>query len=478
MKAFLRVVVFLSVLAAIGPVSGVSAGTTGIASPTIAPPDAAATIPTSTPIKHFVTLMESNHSFDSLFGTYPGADGIPSGICMRVDLEDPNNKQCIQPFPLTHNGADLDHTHTTFMREYNAGHNDGFIYAYRQRGEQGDIAMGHYGASDIPFQYSAAGQYVLYDKFFTSASAGSVPNRMYWVTGKPGIQDFVNDDIPKDGWGNLPTIFDELQKQGVSWKFYIENYNPKITYRSRGAGGTYAQFNWAPLLSYGRYIDDPTLSSHIVDLNQYYVDLKNNQLPAVSYVVMVGKSLHPPSSLLSGDRKLSQLVNALMMSPSWSTSAFQWAYDDWGGWYDHVPPPQIDAYGYGFRTAALMVSPYAKKGYIDHQTHDFTSILKFIEDNWQVPALAKRDASAVSIATALDFSKPPRPAGIISSTPGGGDQGVPVQNRMGIYAAYTAAFVIAVGVVLVVLVRNRGVRPIYGPRLVTAADLAHGEDRR
>jgi phospholipase C len=140
------------------------------------------------------------------------------------------------------------------------------------------------------------------------------------------------------------------------------------------------------------------------------------------------------------------MVNALMMSPAWDTSVIQWAYDDWGGWYDHVPPPQIDEFGYGYRTAAQLVSPYARKGYIDSETHDFTSILAFIEDNWSIPALAERDANAVSIATALDFSQPPRAASIIPM-----DQeavALVIPNRTGIHISYSVA-ILSAGVVLV-----------------------------
>lgn len=276
------------------------------------------------------------------------------------------------------------------------------------------MAMGHYTESDIPFSYNAADQYVLFDRFFTSASAGSVPNRMFWMTGTAGITDFSNTVIPAAGWRDLPTIFDELEAKGVSWKFYIENYDPSINFRNRGVGGTYAQVNWAPLLNYSRYLDNPELAKHIVSLDQYFVDVANNQLPAVSYVVNIGSSGHPPSSLLSSERMLDRMVSSVMVSPLWSTTVIQWAYDDWGGWYDHVAPPQVDEYGYGFRTAAQLVSPYAKHGYIDSATHDFTSVLRFIEDNWGIASLSSRDAGATSIATALDFNQAPHPPALIS----------------------------------------------------------------
>lgn len=439
---------------AIFPILGVllvlftSPGAMASSSVQVLPDDQALEIPTTTPIKHLVTIMQSNHSFDSLFGVYPGADGIPEGTCIPTDPDAVASaaSDCVKPFPMANNGADFDHTHRTFRNQYRDGRNDGFLSSFRKRGEDGTLAIGHYTAEDIPFSYNAAEQYVLFDRFFTSASAGSVPNRMYWTTGQPGISNFDDTAIPREGWGDLPTIFDELQARGISWKFYIEHYDPTRTYRNRGIESTYAQVNWAPVLTFQRFIDDPELNSHIVDLDQYYVDLEKNQLPAVSYVVTVGSSGHPPSSLVASERFLQSMVNALMMSPAWDTSVIQWAYDDWGGWYDHVPPPQIDEFGYGYRTAAQLVSPYARKGYIDSETHDFTSILAFIEDNWSIPALAERDANAVSIATALDFSQPPRAASIIPM-----DQeavALVIPNRTGIHISYSVA-ILSAGVVLV-----------------------------
>ncbi|MDW8005550.1 MAG: alkaline phosphatase family protein, partial [Thermomicrobium sp.] len=114
-------------------------------------------------------------------------------------------------------------------------------------------------------------------------------------------------------------------------------------------------------------------------------------------------------SIQAGQRFVRSLIQALMRSPYWWNSAFLVTYDDWGGWYDHVPPPQVDEYGYGFRVPAFLVSPYAKRGYIDSTTYDFTSILKFIEENWDLQPLAERDARATSITNAFDFDQPPRP---------------------------------------------------------------------
>ena len=378
------------------------------------PARAAAQPEPRTPIRHIVTLMQENHSFDNYFGTFPGADGLPPGTCMPVNPQK-GPKPCIKPFRLGGKAVqDLGHTHSVFATQYNGGKLDGFLRSgvLEGIGVQPNV-MGHYDGRDLPFYWNIAKSYVLFDRFFTSAAAGSVQNHMFWVTGRPGS---AIDVIPHNGFGDIPTIFDRLERRGIPWKFYVQNYRPEITYRSRGFGDSGAQPVWVPLLAYNRYIDNPRLFSHIVDLSEYFRDLRNGTLPAVSYIVPAGSSEHPPGNIHAGERYVRTLINALQQSSAWSRSAFTWTYDDWGGWYDHVRPPQVDPYGYGFRAPALLVSPYARKGYVDHTTLDFTSILRFIEDNWSLPPLARRDARANSISSAFDFSQTPRPPVFVPAT--------------------------------------------------------------
>ena len=407
-----------------------------------------------TPIKHFVTLMQSNHTFDSYFGTYPGADGIPANACMPVDPTDPTSDDCVEPFHLENNGTDLNHTFATFQNQYRQGSMDGFIRAFRLLGEDGTAAMGHYDDRDLPFYWNLADDYVLFDHFFTSAAGGSTPNRMFWTTGTSGISGPGREELPKAGWGDLPTIFDRLEEQGISWKMYVQNYDPTITL---AAGDdeiiSPAQLKWVPLLSFPRFTDDPRLSAHIVDLEQFFDDVQDGALPAVSYVVTVGASEHPPSNLLTGQRLVKRMLNVLMQSPLWADSALIMTWDDWGGWYDHVPPPQVDEFGYGFRTPALLVSPYAKQGYVDSTVLDFTSILRFIEDNYNLPALAERDASANSLTSAFDFTRTPREPRIVAMTRG--EKATPQPRRPVIYGFYSAALLIPAAIIAVVLARPR-----------------------
>lgn len=372
-------------------------------------------IQTKTPIKHFVVMMQENHTFDNYFGTYPGANGFPSDTMMPIDPKNPDAGY-VEPWHLGNTTVtDLSHSTSTFIEQYNDGRMDGFVSALNRRNQDGKIAMGYYDDRDIPYYWNLADNYVLFDRFFSSAKDGSFSNHMYWVAGissetPPGV------DLPtylKD----VPTIFDRLEEAGVSWKFYVQNYDPTITYRNLGdVGNRASQVVWVPLLNFDRFLDDPELSSHIVDLNQYFVDLREGTLPSVAYIIPSGASEHPPQYPATGMRFVRNLIQELMRSKSWDSSAFVLLYDDWGGWYDHVPPPQVDEFGYGPRVPALMVSPYARKGYIDSTELDFTSILKFIEYNWDVESLADRDAKANKFLSAFDFEQTPRPAEFLPLT--------------------------------------------------------------
>lgn len=393
-----------------------------------------------TPIHHFVYLLQEGHTFDNYFGTYGhGSDGIPAGVCMAVDLSDPK-LGCIKPFHLSGRAVTgLDHNPIVYRGQYNGGRMNGFASILRLRGVDPAEVMGYYDGRDIPYYWNLADDYVLFDRFFSSAADGSGANHMFWVAGYPGDPH----DTPRGGV-TRPTIFDRLEKAGVSWKLYATN--PKITYRRHGKGDRDSQVASVPLLDDARFLDDPKLASHIVPLSQYYRDLANGTLPAVSYIALSGANEHPPGSVQSGERLVRTLINSLTASREWSSSAFLLAYDEWGGWYDHVRPPKVDALGYGFRVPALLVSPYARHGYVDHTTLDITSGLKFIEENWGVAPLTRRDALASNLTSAFDFSTPPQPARIVSA-----QRGVvspPSPRRSVIYPAYGlgSALVVLLGV--------------------------------
>jgi phospholipase C len=378
------------------------------------PPATSGSPQTTTPIKHIVVLMQENHTFDNYFGTYPGVNGIPSNAKMPIDPANPGSAMVV-PWHIGNTTiTDLSHNAPTFLAQYDYGQMNGFVSALNNLNQNGQLSMGYYDYRDIPYYWNLAGNYVLFDNFFSSAKDGSTANHMYWVAGvspTPKRGQALPDLLKND-----PTIFDRLQASGISWKFYVEKYNPNINYHNmatQGAKGS--QVVWVPLLNFDRFIDDPTLSSHIVDLSQYYVDLHQGTLPAVSYIVPSGSSEHPPEYPATGERQVKNLIQELMRSSAWNSSAFMLLYDDWGGWYDHVVPPQVDAYGYGLRVPALLVSPFAKTGFIDNTQLDFTSVLKFIESNWSLASLSTRDAAANNILSAFDFTQAPRHADFLPS---------------------------------------------------------------
>lgn len=369
---------------------------------------------TTTPIKHFVTLMQANHSFDNYFGTYPGADGIPASTCMRLRKGKPGTADCVRPFRLGDQSPDhLDHGPATQRAQYADGRMDGFVSVYQERGLDGAKAMGYYDANDLPYYWNVAEKYTLFDRFFSSATTGSRRNRFYWIAGVPTPGG--SERVPPGGYGDIPTIFDRLEKAGVPWKFYVENYDPKITFRTPGTGPRAGQTTRVPLLNFARFLDDPALSGKIADLTQYYTDLRDGTLPAVAYVVTSGSNENPPGRVRTGQALVREMIAGLTKSRYWSSSAFMWSYDSWGGWYDHVPPPKVDSQGLGFRVPALLVSAYSRRGHIDHTQLEHTAVLKFIEDNWRVAPLGERDARSAGITGAFDFTSPPRPPELLGA---------------------------------------------------------------
>jgi phospholipase C len=443
------------------------------------------------PIQHLVFLMQENHTFDNYFSAFPGVDQPPAQLCMPswiptpipspspVPSETPSPSpspvpstgskatpttgpsptpkptapanptpssiQCYDRFHLSsHRTVDLNHGAEAALRAYDSGKLDGFSAAQAQYNLPTNLTMGYYDGSDLPLYYNLATNYVLAQRFFSSAWGSSEINHMYSVAARaPG-------PLAATGY-DFSTIFDRLQAAGVSWKFYVQNYDPTINFRNHDpAAAKSAQLIWAPLLDFARFVDDPTLASHIVDMSQYYTDLQNGTLPAVAYLAPSGLSEHPPGDITVGQSFGGTTVTSLMRSSAWDSSVFVLSWDDWGGWYDHVAPPQVDADGYGFRVPALIVSPYAKSGTIDNTTYDFTSVLKFIEDNWSLQPLTARDATANSISNALDLSKPPAdpvfPAQTYPIQPAQDTHNRPL--LLGIYAAVVAMAILLGALIL------------------------------
>ena len=395
-----------------------------------------------TPIEHFFVLMQENHSFDNYFGTYPGAKGIPRGACMPVG-SGRSRTGCVRPFHLGGRAApEVSDDVLTHRVQFARGHMDGFIRAAsagRQATERS--VMGYYDGRDLPYYWSLARRYVLFDRFFASAPGGSFPNHMFWLTGTPGPP---SGGVPRGGL-DLPTVFDRLEERGISWRFYVQDYDPRRRFTRRRGADHSVQSLRVPLLNYPRFVEDRTLLSHIVDLDEYYRDLERGTLPQVAYIAPAGASEHPPARLRGGQRLVRALLNALLRSGAWRSSAFLLSYDDWGGWFDHARPPSPGGTTYGFRVPALLVSPYARRGHVDSTLLETASIPRFIEENWGLGALTPRDARAGRLSGAFDFSRPPRRPAILAVGRATGQRRQ--ARRMVIYLGYGVALLL--GAVLV-----------------------------
>lgn len=413
------------------------------------PPAAAAPVTPTTKIKHLVYLLQGDRSFDNYFGTYPGADGIPAGTCQKRVV---TGSECVKPFPLHgRNVAALGSGTVELDNQYDQGRMDGFVAAYQNQGRDGSTVMGYYDQRDLPTYWGLANRYVLFDKFFSSTRSGERVNRSYWVSGSApptGSPAAVAADYARH-----LTIFDRLRAAGVDWKFYVQGYDPRQTYRTASRTTPTTQPVRVPLLNYPRFLDDPALRSHIVDLAQYYRDLDSGQLPAVSYIASNGPSERSARSIGSGQQLVTNLVGSLMVSSAWQSSAFLLSYDGSGGWFDHVRPPQVDAQGYGMRVPALLVSPYARPASVDSDVLDSTSVLAFIEQNWRLTPLASRDARATSIAGAFDFTGGPRPADVRFGEPVVAR--APITSVSVVFWCYGLVLALVVGVVGYAALRSR-----------------------
>jgi phospholipase C len=365
----------------------------------------------STPIEHFIFLMQGARSFDNYFGTYPGAEGPPRDTCQPLVAGRPQNG-CVKPFSLRGlPPPTLGASRGIVAAQVNGGRMDGFVAAYYDRGRDGTATMGYYDDRDLPFYWNVARRYVLFDHFFAAARYGMRLNRSYWVAAAPPPGG--RERVPTGGYGNQPTIFDRLQAAGVSWKFYVQDYDPRETFRSASPADPATQAARVPLLTYARFVDDPVLRSHIVDLGEYYRDVTEGTLPAVAYVASAGANERTASSLPAGQKLVRTMTNQLIASRYWRSCAFMWSYDGSGGWYDHVPPPAAGGDERGLRVPALLVSPYARQGHVNRTVLDSTSALKFVEDNWRLESLTSRDASATGLSSAFDFGGKPARAELI-----------------------------------------------------------------
>ena len=388
-------------------------------------------IPGSEKIEHVVWIIQENHSFDNYFGTFPGADGIPPSTCLP---KMPGAQECVKPFhmPPSQPLLDLEHSWETAHASYNHGTMDGFVWA-----EGSPYTMGHYDERDIPNYWKYAQRYTLADRFFSSEMTGSGPNHVFTVAAQTGAIEINNNiwslqelerKMDDDDGFNFASIVRRFRDTGITWKYYVEtqplphggNANAQMAHMAYPNPKELTL--WNPLPGFKGIRENPADMARLVPLQRYFADLKSGTLPQVSWIIPdFQDSEHPPEPLDQGMWYVTRVINALMQSPYWKNTVIVLTWDDYGGFYDHVPPPEVDAYGYGPRVPTIVISPYAKQHYVSHETYDFTSVLKFIEQRWNLQHLTARDDRANNMADVFDFDQSPAspliipiPAGIHS----------------------------------------------------------------
>ncbi len=414
-------------------------------------------------IRHVVTIMQENRSFDSYFGTYAGADGIAmAGGAPVACLPRSGVAGCVRPY---HDAADVNTTGPHGTNNANADIHGGAMDGFEQQAEMttrgctnptdpncrpagGVDVMGYHDRTEIPNYWSYADNFVLQDAMFQPDKGWSLPSHQYLVSGWAArcptgtaagcTSDAWGGQLPPDAqpgpvktdptyaWTDLTQL---LHAQGVSWNYYVTDGTEPDCRNDAALVCAPVQQNaatpgvWNPLPWFTDVQANAQLSN-ITSTTNFYAAAAAGTLPAVSWVApSFAVSEHGPARVSDGQTYVTSLINAVMAGPDWSSTAIFVSWDDWGGLYDHVAPPSPDAMGYGLRVPGLVISPYAKAGYIDHQTLSHDAYLKFIEDDFlggqrldpatdgrpdPRPSVRENAPGLGDLVNDFDFTQPPR----------------------------------------------------------------------
>jgi len=422
-------------------------------------------------IRHVVVIMQENRSFDSYFGTYPGADGIPMRNGVRtVCVPDPAHGGCQRPY---HDTSDVNgggpHGQTNAVADIDGGKMDGFI-AQAEQAQKGCVnptnpnctqgarvdVMGYHTAAEIPNYWAYARNFVLQDHMFEPNASWSLPAHLFMVSewsakcsvkgdpmscvnalqspGNPPDFENTNGQPPDYAWTDLTYL---LHKHNVSWGYFVfpgtqpDCADDAMTCKALPQNAKTPGI-WNPLPYFDTVQQDGQLGS-IQPIHNFYTAARTGTLPAVSWVDPADAvSEHPPARVSVGQDYVTGLINTIMEGPEWNSTAIFLAWDDWGGFYDHVKPPVVDENGYGLRVPGLVISPYARRGYIDHQTLSFDAYAKFIEDDFlngqrldpktdgrpdPRPDVREDEPILGNLVADFDFAQKPRPPFILPQYP-------------------------------------------------------------
>lgn len=366
------------------------------------------------PIRHIIIIDKENHSFDNIFGLFPGADGaryaeISTGKTVKLG-HTPDNTL-----------LDVGHAGEAAALAVNNGRMNRFDLLPGAIQDGKDIADSEYTEKDIPNYWKYAKTFTLDDHLFATIMGPSFPNHLVTVAATSGYTTDNPHGQLLHAWGcdggssswvnginaagkpflthpcfNFQTLPDLMQKYHVSWKYYAP---PQFA-----SGYVWSALDAIKHIRYG-----PLWKSNVQSDKTFVSDVKHGRLPAVSWLVTNARlSDHPPASICLGENWTVQMINAVMQSKYWPSTAIFLTWDDFGGFYDHVAPPRLDDISLGPRVPSIVISPYARPHYIDHKTLDFDSLLRFIEDDFSLPSLTSRDKSARSIVSSFNFSQTPR----------------------------------------------------------------------
>jgi phospholipase C len=437
-------------------------------------------------IQHVIMIMQENRTFDAYFGTYPGANGIPHGVC----VPDPGNGGCVAPYhesgERNHGGP---HGAASALADINGGKMNGFIgqaeeKSHCKRGAGRCLpcsnpaanpklcidVMGYHDAREVPNYWTYAKNYVLQDNMFESAASWSLPEHLMMVSGWSAVcpsgdsnpLDCASSLFPEGigvkgepppplnaAWTDITYL---MHKDGVSWRYYMfEGFEPdcdnneEVTCKpsKRHKNQRRTPGIWNPLLHFADVSQDGQ-TENIQSITHLYEAVHTSGtcgLPSVSWVIpnwLVSE--HPPSTIAAGQAFVTTVINAIMRSPCWSSSAIFLSWDDWGGFYDHVAPPTIDQNGYGLRVPGLVISPYAKSAVIDHAQLSHDAYLKFIEDDFlggarlnpktdgrpdSRPDVREEAAGLGNLVNDFEFSQAPRAPLLLSPSPPPGPPSTP-----------------------------------------------------
>ncbi len=357
------------------------------------------------PIQHIVVIMQENRSFDNLFNGFPGADTVQSGMNGGVSIP-------LKPVSLG-DSRDLKHSHSRWWQDWDNGNMDGFA---QSDASPSTLPYSYVPEKDVEPYWTLARQYVLGDRMFQANTGPSFVAHQYMIAGQSGN---VSGNPTGSIWGcdagpgttapllgpdgtELPgvypcfdyqTIADLLDEKGVTWRYYAPASGDSFFILSA--------YDAIRHIRFGNDWNDNVISPQ----NRVLTDIKHGELAQVTWIVPDWAHSDHPGSGTEGPDWVASIVNAIGNSQYWNSTAIFVSWDDWGGWYDHVDPPKMDEMGPGFRVPLLIISPWARHGYVTHHVHTAAGFIAFIEHNFDLGTLGTRDVGADAFADCFDYTQ-------------------------------------------------------------------------